>query len=164
MDDTVFSQTSNDEPVERPASVTSVSRLESGFLFELTFSIGIYDYAGKQKPTTRLPRLTVKANSVGDFKKQIWEKAVPYIKSHTKVETVPNDTGEPPKTRILLDPERALTLESCQAQFFRVSEKKQKRYFALDNIHEKMLGRWTSLPAGRLTGNPRLPVRSRDCS
>ena len=83
-------------------------------------------------------------------KNKFLEIAKPYITSHTKVEAVPNDTGDPPKTHIVLDTTRKLTLESCQSKFFRLCERKQKRYCALDAINDRMLRRWNKLPSDEL--------------
>lgn len=66
------------------------------------------------------------------------------------MEAVPNDTGDPPKTHIVLDTTRKLTLESCQSKFFRLCERKQKRYCALDAINDRMLRRWNKLPSDEL--------------
>lgn len=73
------SQTGNDTQVIEHPSVLSASRLESGHIYQFSFTIGNYDYAGKQKHTTRLPLSSVNGNDLEEIKKQIWEIAKPYI-------------------------------------------------------------------------------------
>lgn len=66
-----------------------------------------------------MTNLRIEVDDIQELKTLLWNSYNAYLKGHTTIEEETNTNGVP-TTRVLIDTEQTLTLESCEATFFSI--------------------------------------------
>eukprot|EP00761_Pharyngomonas_kirbyi_P004806 gb/GECH01004811.1/.p1 GENE.gb/GECH01004811.1/~~gb/GECH01004811.1/.p1 ORF type:complete len:327 (+),score=42.23 gb/GECH01004811.1/:1-981(+) len=114
--------------------------LTEGKIYNFELDAGIFDYGGKQKATKRLPPLQVRANNVTELKEIIWRAYHKHLIGHVTAD----DEG-----KTIVDAEKELEFENCQAKFFRFHDTvAKKRPVPLSEVTVSEMNRWSKRPRG----------------